>query len=161
MNTTDIDWSKFGPILRSRRVEFSLSQADLARELGISQPSVSFTERGSPVGLTEERLALLLQILRIPNSDVPTLAPVQVQPNKTHVFLSYSHRDGDVLNRLLVHLRPLAKKGLIDDWNVRTASMPGARLIERNGCLFDRPWRGRSPSSRMWCNTTSIASWIA
>ena len=39
---------------------------------------------------------------------------------------------------------------------VRAASMPCARLIERNGCLFDRPWRGRSPSSGVWCYTTFL-----
>ena len=36
--------------------------------------------------------------------------------------------------------------------------MPSARLIERNGCLFDRPWRGRSPSGRVWCSTTFFTS---
>ena len=32
------------------------------------------------------------------------------------VFISYSHKDKEFLNRLLVHLRPLEKKGLIDPW---------------------------------------------
>lgn len=119
MDPSCVDWLKFAPIIRTRRIELSMSQADLARELGISQPSVSFTERGTPIGLTEERLTLLLQSLRVPDSDVPKLVPVERQANKTHVFLSYSHRDGDILNRLLVHLRPLAKKGLIEEWSDR------------------------------------------
>lgn len=32
------------------------------------------------------------------------------------VFISYSHRDRDYLDRLLVHLKPLEKEGLIDLW---------------------------------------------
>lgn len=33
------------------------------------------------------------------------------------IIVSYSHRDKDVLDRLLVHLRPLERDGLIDVWN--------------------------------------------
>jgi hypothetical protein len=33
------------------------------------------------------------------------------------LFISYSHRDVDTLKRLLVHLRPLERDGLVDAWN--------------------------------------------
>jgi len=119
MDPTTIDWHLFGTLIRSRRIELAFSQADIARELGISQPSVSFTERGNPIGLTDERILQLLNLLRIAESEVPLIAPPKVDANKKMVFLSYSHRDGDFLNRLLVHLRPLQKKGLIDTWSDR------------------------------------------
>ncbi len=35
---------------------------------------------------------------------------------KNSVFISYSHYDRDYLDRLLVHLKPLEKEGLIDLW---------------------------------------------
>jgi len=35
---------------------------------------------------------------------------------RPNVFISYSHRDRDYLDRLLVHLKPLEKEGLIDLW---------------------------------------------
>ena len=35
---------------------------------------------------------------------------------KDSVFISYSHHDRDYLERLLVHLKPLEKEGLIDLW---------------------------------------------
>lgn len=39
------------------------------------------------------------------------------RPDAKTLFISYSHSDGDVLRRLLVHLRPLEKSGVIDAWN--------------------------------------------
>jgi len=33
-----------------------------------------------------------------------------------NIFISYCHKDTDFLNRLLVHLRPLEREGLIDLW---------------------------------------------
>ncbi|MBU1743975.1 MAG: toll/interleukin-1 receptor domain-containing protein [Proteobacteria bacterium] len=35
---------------------------------------------------------------------------------KPNVFISYSHSDRDYLDRLLVHLKPLEREGLIDLW---------------------------------------------
>lgn len=36
--------------------------------------------------------------------------------NRPNVFISYSHEDNEYLDRLLVHLKPLEKDGLIDLW---------------------------------------------
>ena len=36
--------------------------------------------------------------------------------NQSKVFISYSHKDKDYLNRLMVHLKPLTKSGLLDVW---------------------------------------------
>lgn len=35
---------------------------------------------------------------------------------ESHVFISYSHNDREYLDRLLIHLKPLEKEGLIDVW---------------------------------------------
>lgn len=37
--------------------------------------------------------------------------------SRTKVFLSYSHRDAEYLDRILVHLRPMERSGLIDQWS--------------------------------------------
>lgn len=39
-----------------------------------------------------------------------------VERRKPKAFISYSHKDREYLDRLLVHLKPLEKKGLIDVW---------------------------------------------
>lgn len=38
------------------------------------------------------------------------------EPSVDKVFISYSHNDAPFLARLMVHLRPLEKQGLIDPW---------------------------------------------
>ena len=40
----------------------------------------------------------------------------QQPPTNRNLFISYSHRDKDSLDRLLIHLKPLEKEGLIDLW---------------------------------------------
>jgi hypothetical protein len=46
-----------------------------------------------------------------------------LRPGREHLrstvnrlFISYSHRDAAILERLLVHLRPLERDGLVDAW---------------------------------------------
>lgn len=41
---------------------------------------------------------------------------VAEQEKRQKVFISYSHHDNEYLDRLLVHLKPLEKEGLIDLW---------------------------------------------
>ena len=115
LDNTNVDWTKFGELIRVRRAEKRLSQTDVARELGISQPAVSLIERGSPTGLTGDRVSALLSMLDIAETELPAAGKAKT-PAGEKVFISYSHKDKDFLARLLVHLRPLEKKGLIDLW---------------------------------------------
>jgi len=111
-----IERDKFGELLRVRRIEKRLSQTDVAKALGLSQPWISMIERGSPTVLSEDRLVTLLSLLEIAEADVPTADKPQPVEGKT-LFISYSHKDKEYLDRLLVHLRPLVKAGLIEEWN--------------------------------------------
>jgi MoaA/NifB/PqqE/SkfB family radical SAM enzyme len=43
---------------------------------------------------------------------------------RTHIFVSYSHKDKEWLERLNVHLRPLTREGRLDVWN-DTQIIPG------------------------------------
>jgi hypothetical protein len=49
------------------------------------------------------------------NPEVFSALPVPKE-SVNSVFISYSHRDSDFLERLMVHLKPLEKEGLIDLW---------------------------------------------
>jgi transcriptional regulator with XRE-family HTH domain len=115
LDNTKVDWIRFGELIRVRRTEKRMSQADVATELGISQPAVSLIERGSATGLTDDRIDILLSTLDITEDELP-VAQKAKPPAGQKVFVSYSHKDKDFLTRLLVHLWPLEKKGLIDPW---------------------------------------------
>lgn len=53
----------------------------------------------------------------------PDRAPL---PSRTSVFVSYSHHDQDWLDKLMVHLRPLARNSGIDVW-ADTRIQPGSQ----------------------------------
>ena len=41
------------------------------------------------------------------------------EPDPSRLFISYSHRDGEYLERLMVHLKPLGRDGEMDIWSDR------------------------------------------
>jgi len=45
-----------------------------------------------------------------------TKSKLEKTPKKPKAFISYSHNDSEYMKRLLVHLKPLERKGLIDIW---------------------------------------------
>ena len=65
-----------------------------------------------------ERLSLFIkQAIKEPDPYVLEFASLSEERKKRpHVFISYSHSDKEYLDRLLVHLKPLEKEGLIDLW---------------------------------------------
>ena len=63
-----------------------------------------------------DSLAKTIQIaLKQPESFTP-VGISRERKKKEAVFISYSHKDREYLDRLLVHLKPLEKEGLIDLW---------------------------------------------
>lgn len=57
----------------------------------------------------------LVEILGEPTTKAQNLSASQSRKGK--VFISYSHEDKIFLNRILVHLRPLERDGLLDIWS--------------------------------------------
>lgn len=111
-----VDWVAFGALLRTRRNERQMSQADLGKALGISQAAISLIERGSPTGLTEDSFRALRTIVEITDAELPEVQKIKPAATGNHIFISYSHKDKAFLDRLMVHLRPLEKRKLIDPW---------------------------------------------
>jgi transcriptional regulator with XRE-family HTH domain len=115
---TDIDWIKFGEVIKTKRKEKRASQLELANAINSSQPVISLAERGSPIGMNEERIELLIEYLKI----LPEEIPQKEEKRKTSgarkkVFISYSHKDREYFDRLKIHLKPLEKQDLVESWS--------------------------------------------
>ena len=126
-----IDWKSFGELIKEKRAKKNLTQAELAKVVNLSQPAISFIERGSPVGISsDEKQELLLEVLGIASEEIPFKEQeqnrTQADANRTKVFISYSHKDKPYLDRLSVHLRPLERAGITELW-VDTRIMPGEK----------------------------------
>lgn len=55
---------------------------------------------------------------------------LQEETSRNQVFVSYSHADSEILNRIMIHLKPLEKQGVIDLW-VDTRIKAGDRWKDR------------------------------
>lgn len=70
--------------------------------------------------------------------DTFQLVSASVERNKLQrVFISYSHHDREYLDRLLVHLKPLEKEGVIDLWTDKKLR-PGDRWRKEIERALDR-----------------------
>jgi len=65
----------------------------------------------------KDELNHLIQLFKIDPSSLKQ-SP-QKDKTKPKVFISYSHQNRSYIDRLMVHLKPLAKKGLLDIWEDR------------------------------------------
>jgi hypothetical protein len=62
----------------------------------------------------------LIQMARLALEDPEAFSlelDLRTESDINRLFISYSHGDADILERLLVHLRPLERDGLVDAWN--------------------------------------------
>jgi len=69
----------------------------------------------SPLQFIDRLTRVIQQALKEPDSFVITEVSAE-RERRPNVFISYSHSDRDYLDRLLIHLKPLEKEGLIDLW---------------------------------------------
>jgi transcriptional regulator with XRE-family HTH domain len=125
-----VDWKAFGKLLQGSRAQLSLSQSNIAKKMGVTQPIVSLIERGFPTGMSEERLDQLLSLYNLSEKDIPQKTPsISTTPARSHVFVSYAHKDHEYMDRLRVHLKPLERLKKIE-YFVDTQIKPGEKWKE-------------------------------
>lgn len=99
---------------------------------GLEKPAIIITARSAPIpfdfvsyqilhydpnDISTPFLSSLGQMIATALDDPGKLSPERLPARKPKsAFISYSHRDVAVLDRLLVHLRPLERAGLLDTW---------------------------------------------
>lgn len=67
--------------------------------------------------LAESIFHVLSELLKDPNYYKIASVNERLTPEKKYVFISYSHMDVEFMKRILVHLKPLEKAGLIVSWD--------------------------------------------
>ena len=112
-----VDSSAFSETIRNRMSEKGLSSVDVSEQLGVSKALIALALSGGR-RLSAIRMKQLIMFLEIEESEIPL---VRIDKSKSgikgkKIFISYNHKDHDYLDRLMVHLKPLEKKGLIDPW---------------------------------------------
>lgn len=83
-----------------------------------AHPGVAAVRTGT-AGLPEPRRKSAPLVYAEPDSNSAEAAGKRLPVTRDQVFVSYSHRDADWLDRVLVHLRPLERLGIVDVWSDR------------------------------------------
>jgi TIR domain len=99
---------------------------------GLEKPIIYFaaSESSIPMSLSDRRILrysdksrdkdfreILNQLILFAKDDPTKLISDVTKETPHRAFISYSHSDQEYLDRLMVHLKPLMKKGLIDIWS--------------------------------------------
>ncbi|MBK7132264.1 MAG: toll/interleukin-1 receptor domain-containing protein [Bacteroidales bacterium] len=65
-----------------------------------------------------EKYIKLFEVLEIDEIEIPyeIVGKDIVKSKGNKIFICYSHKDHSYLERLMIHLKPLEKKGLVDIW---------------------------------------------
>jgi transcriptional regulator with XRE-family HTH domain len=89
-----INWDELGKLIYQRRKEKNLNQSQLAGLVNLYQPIISLAERGSPVGITDEKLELILDTLEITKEDLPRIETVEkkVTSKRKKIFKTFGEK---------------------------------------------------------------------
>jgi len=125
LDASNIDHGRLVELINVRRKERGLTAAKLAEALSLSVRTVILILQGSRLP-SADVLAQLVSLLEIQEAEIPRLSEPTARPAGKRVFISYSHRDSAFLDRLMVHLKPLQRQGVLDPW-VDTRLLAGER----------------------------------
>lgn len=95
---------------------------EILHQQGVSRLDlINFTVHGikkmvSPE-TAEEALIEFATDIHITHKDLDKNSGLNIPSKGLRLFISYSHSDTECLNRLLVHLKPLERQGLVDCWS--------------------------------------------
>jgi len=112
-----IDPAGFGELIRTRLDEQDLSIKELASEIGLSPNLISLVIRGRR-RVSPRSTERFINFFEFSDDEIPKVKslPTKGATKGKKIFISYSHKDHSYLERLMVHLKPLEKQGLIDPW---------------------------------------------
>jgi len=110
-----IDQQKFGELVRNRMNERDLRYDQVSEELGYPLRILRLVLSGSR-RMPPSRLIEIINYFGFSEDEIPLRGEKHSVPKGKGIFISYCHRDSEFLDRLMVHLKPLQRQGLIDPW---------------------------------------------
>jgi len=120
-----INHQAFGEYVLSQMREKGIKYNELSSELGFSPATLSLIIKGKRRA-SPDKILDLISYFNIQDEDIPLVTEKVTTPRGKNIFISYSHNDSEYLDRLMVHLKPLQRQGIIDPW-VDTRLLAGDR----------------------------------
>lgn len=110
-----IDTEAFGTLIKDRMNEQEIKYDQLSEELGWPLSFLRILIRGKRKA-GPNRTREIIEYFNLSDDDIPLLSEKSIVPKGKKIFISYSHKDGGYLERLMIHLKPLQRQGVIDPW---------------------------------------------
>ena len=109
------DWEEQAALIRERVREKEIPISKIAIDLDWPRSVAAMIIRGQRMP-SASNLNKLLEYLEIDASEIAIKKQQRIEIKGKKIFISYCHKDKEYLDRLLVHLKPLKKQGLVDPW---------------------------------------------
>jgi transcriptional regulator with XRE-family HTH domain len=111
----NVDFRRLSELIYKIMDEKSITLEDLSKTTGKPQNFIKMYISGFRRNFGHT-LKQITEILEIPVDEIPRISEPTKTASGKNVFISYSHKDKEFLSRLMVHLKPLEKSGVIDSW---------------------------------------------
>lgn len=112
---SNIDENKFGDLVLDRMRERDIRYDTVSSDLNLPASMLRLIITGKRQ-LPSKKIEEIIKYFDISYDEIPISSKKEIVLKGEKIFISYSHKDTEFMERLMVHLKPLKCQGLIDPW---------------------------------------------
>lgn len=113
--TKNIDQDEFGNLVLDRMRERDIRYDTVSSDLSLSPSMLRLIITGKR-RLSSNKIIEIIKYFDFSDDEIPLSSKQSTVSKGEKIFISYSHKDTEFMERLMVHLKPLERLKLVDLW---------------------------------------------